>query len=134
MIAPLVPRETETRSRMLTALAEIFGEALTEVRLEGYLAALADVPLPALRLGLQRAAKTCTFFPKPAEIRTAVDEAQTSRVLSSSPAVRGVFCKDCRDVGMRYVSGNVVTRCDCLAHNPVIKQRCARATKYGAER
>jgi hypothetical protein len=54
---------------MLGALAEIFGEGLTETRLEGYLAALGDVETPALALGCQLAIQQLKFFPRVAELR-----------------------------------------------------------------
>lgn len=54
---------------MLQAFAELFAEGMSEVRLEGYLAALEDVPTEALGHGLQRAAQEAKFFPSIAEIR-----------------------------------------------------------------
>lgn len=115
-----------TVARMIAALAEVFGEALTEVRLEGYLAALADVPTEALRAGLQRALKGARFFPKPAEIRAAVDAALTAernlagRVVGDMDPRVWMFCPDCEDAGYVFVEGkwNTVTPCPCRATNP----------------
>lgn len=53
---------------MIAALAKIFGEAMDDIRLEGYLAALEDVPTDALKLGLQRAVRDAKFFPKASEL------------------------------------------------------------------
>lgn len=55
-------------SKALAALAEIFGEALSESRIEGYFLALQDLSLDALTASMAQAAKACKFFPKPAEL------------------------------------------------------------------
>jgi hypothetical protein len=115
-----------TVARMIAALAEVFGEALTEVRLEGYLAALADVPTDALRAGLQRAMKTARFFPRPAELRSAVDAALAAqrnlagRVVGDMDPRVWVHCPDCEDVGWVWLEAKAptVTKCHCYATNP----------------
>lgn len=53
----------------LTALAETFAEPCSVARLEGYFAALEDLPLPAVEAAIQGALRTATFFPRPAELR-----------------------------------------------------------------
>lgn len=144
---------------MIAALAKIFGEAMDDIRLEGYLAALEDVPTPALQAGLRHAARTCQWFPKPAEVRRAVDAALASqRVLEKAreQVVRdddwrvAHHCQICADSGMAYVRrgtqevvphGQVVGShadwavkpCVCRDHNPVIRERCQRVTRYGEE-
>ncbi len=50
-------------------LAEGFGEALTEERLEIYARALADIPQDRLNIAFQRALRERSFFPKVAELR-----------------------------------------------------------------
>lgn len=142
---------------MITALAELLGEALSEVRLEGYLAALEDVPTPALQAGLRHAARTSQWFPKPAELRRAVDAALASqRVLDKAreQVVRdddwrvAHHCTVCADSGLAYVrksDGATVPHsqvvgshadwamrpCVCRERNPVIAQRCGPRA-YGA--
>jgi hypothetical protein len=54
---------------MLTALAEVFGEDVGEVRLAAYVEALSDLERDALRAACQRAVREATFFPRPAELR-----------------------------------------------------------------
>jgi hypothetical protein len=135
---------------MLGALAEVFGEAITDGRMEGYLAALADVPLASLKLGLQHATRTLTWFPKPAELRRAVDAALASQRLLETAKQQVVrdedwrvahHCQLCADSGMAYVrksDGATVPHsqvvgshadwgvrpCVCRERNPVIAQRC----------
>lgn len=53
----------------LGVLAETFGETLTPARLEGYALALRDLPLAEARGAVELALRTCTFFPRPAELR-----------------------------------------------------------------
>ena len=144
---------------MIAALAELFSEVMNDIRLEGYLAALEDVPTPALQAGLRHAARTCQWFPKPAEVRRAVDAALASqRVLDKAreQVVRdddwrvAHHCQICADTGWAYVRrgtqavvpfGQVVGShadwavrpCVCRDHNPVIRERCQRVTRYGEE-
>jgi hypothetical protein len=51
------------------ALAEVMGETLSDVRIAGYWSALDDLTPNDLYAALNDALRTCTFFPKPAEIR-----------------------------------------------------------------
>jgi hypothetical protein len=159
-IATVTHPDGSTVARMLAALSEVFGEPMTEARIEGYLAALADVPVEHLRLGMQQAMKACTFFPKPAELRRAVDTAlialeQSQRFKSQvvedlDPRV-SAFCLDCEDHGMVFSkdrraqidcvpiskvmgSGWWARPCPCRDTNPAIKRRFERQTKrYGSE-
>jgi hypothetical protein len=147
-------------ARMLTALAEVFAIALSDAQLEGYLAALADVPTEHLRLGMQQAMRACTFFPKPAELRRAVDSALLaleqsqrwqSRVVEDLDPRVSSFCLDCEDLGMVFSkdrraqvgcvpisqvmgSGWYTKPCPCRATNPAIKRRYERqAPRYARE-
>lgn len=54
---------------MLTALAQVYGEDIGEVRLEGYVEALREVEVQALRLACQLALQQLKFFPRVAELR-----------------------------------------------------------------
>lgn len=155
----VAPEEDERRIRMLQAFAELFAEGMSEVRLEGYLAALEDVPTDALAQGLRQASRACQFFPKPSEIRAAVDTAlATDRVLAKARAQVvddedwrvAHSCTVCADSGMAYsrkgtraivphsqVTGShadwEMRLCVCRDRNPVIQQRCTRGTRYGVE-
>jgi hypothetical protein len=147
-------------ARMLTALAEVFAIALSDAQLEGYLAALADVPTEHLRLGMQQAMRACTWFPKPAELRRAVDAAllahtqatrwQEQVVDDVDPRVN-MACRDCEDLGLVFSrdrkaqvgcvpisqvmgSGWYAKPCPCRDINPVIKRRYERqASRYARE-
>jgi hypothetical protein len=158
-IATVTHPDRATVARMLAAFSEVFGEPMTETRIEGYLAALADVPTEHLRLGMQQAMRACQFFPKPAELRLAVDTAlialeQSRRfkpqvVEDLDPRV-SAFCLDCEDLGMvfskdrraqidcvpisRVMGSGWYTRpCPCRDTNPAIKRRYERQTKrYGS--
>lgn len=54
----------------IVALGEIFNAQLSPQKQALYFEALRDLPFPAVAQALNDAARTCTWFPKPAEIRT----------------------------------------------------------------
>lgn len=56
----------------LVALADLLDVTLAETRIEGYFKALADLPIETVEAALDVCARSCKFFPKPAEIREAV--------------------------------------------------------------
>lgn len=58
----------EFRRRLIT-LSELFDVKLSPQRQALYFEALRDVPFADVATGLNQAAKLCTFFPKPAEVR-----------------------------------------------------------------
>lgn len=58
----------EFRNR-LVVLAELFDIKLAATRQALYFEALRDLPFPAVATALNQAAKSCTFFPRPAELR-----------------------------------------------------------------
>lgn len=58
----------EFRNR-LVVLGELFDAKLSPAKLALYFEALRDVPFMQVARALNQAAKTCTFFPKPAELR-----------------------------------------------------------------
>lgn len=157
-IAPAPVSDREQRAKMLTALAEVFGEDIGVTRLAAYIQALSDVPLDSLRLGLQHAVKAQTFFPKPAELRRAVDHALNAQAVLARARAQIVedtdwrlarFCTVCEDSGMAYVKRGThdivphaqvhgsqadwqMQPCVCRDHNPAIRRRCG-APKYGAD-
>jgi len=53
---------------MLTALAQVYGEDIGEVRLTGYVEALDGLACDAIQLGCQRALRESKFFPQAAEL------------------------------------------------------------------
>lgn len=58
----------------LTALAEVFDKKSTEVMINTYAAALADVPIDQITVACQRAIRECRWFPKPVELRELAGE------------------------------------------------------------
>jgi len=54
-------------------LAETLGEPFSKLRIEGYWIALNDLPIEAVQTAILCRLKTATFFPKPAEIRAAIE-------------------------------------------------------------
>lgn len=64
----------------LALLAEVLAEPMTPTRLVGYRAALNDLVFDDLAAALNDCAKTCVFFPKPAEIRDRVKVARQLRL------------------------------------------------------
>ena len=63
------PRDRESFAVLLGGLAEIFGESVSEVRAEGYFAALEDLSLASVRGAVETAVRTARTFPKPADLR-----------------------------------------------------------------
>jgi len=78
-----------------------------------YFRALADVPAQLLASAVERAAKSCTFMPKPGELRTFAEDARTALF----KAHQYVGCADCEDSrGWRtvtYPDGARQERCPC---------------------
>lgn len=56
--------------RRLVILSELFDLKLSATRQALYFEALRDIPFDAVAQALNQAARSCTFFPKPAELRT----------------------------------------------------------------
>ena len=64
---------------MLGTLAEVFGEPLSDTRVEAYFRALSDLPLDAMKLAGERVIRTARWFPKPVEFREAVEGSPEER-------------------------------------------------------
>lgn len=63
------PELNEAQLGVLRQLADMFGYKLTEDRIRWFDVALGDLPVENVMVALNRAALTCKFFPKPAELR-----------------------------------------------------------------
>lgn len=63
-----VTDSVEFRNR-LVVLGELFDAKLSAAKLALYFEALRDVPFPLVARAMNQAAKACTWFPKPAELR-----------------------------------------------------------------
>lgn len=63
-------KDSEEFFRRLELLRELFDAKFSEAKALLYFEALKDLPFDAVLHGLNQAAKSCTFMPRPAEIRT----------------------------------------------------------------
>ena len=86
-----------------------------------YYRALADVPAPLLQAAVDRAGKSCTFLPRPSELRQFADEARTALLAANAFASCGV----CSDQGWTETEIDGVkrqVRCRCwTAHQQKIQ-------------
>ncbi|MEO8679238.1 MAG: hypothetical protein ABI665_09345 [Vicinamibacterales bacterium] len=64
------PSDKPAFLKALVTLSELFGKPLSPAVQVLYFDALVDVDAAALRRAMNTAAQTCTFMPKPAELRT----------------------------------------------------------------
>jgi len=94
-------------------LAEAFGEALTEERMEIYARALSDIPQDRLDLAFQRALQERTFFPKVAELRALAlassDEGKKVEANAAWEYVNQYLRKWGVDLLPLYSNGKVIT-------------------------
>lgn len=60
-------------AKALFALGETFNEPVSEIRAEGYFAALNDYDLQQVTGSIRHALKASKFFPKPAELREFIE-------------------------------------------------------------
>lgn len=65
----MTPADFSAFAHHLGGVAVTLRESLTVECIEGYFAALADLPIEAIIEGCRRANRECTYFPKPAELR-----------------------------------------------------------------
>lgn len=56
----------------MLGLGEVYGESVSDTRMELYFAALVDLPLESIRAAATVHVRTQKFFPRPAELREAV--------------------------------------------------------------
>lgn len=75
----MTDHDAEVFVTKLAILAEVFNEPMSPTRLVGYRAALNDLVFDDVAAALNDCAKTCVFFPKPAEIRERVKVARQLR-------------------------------------------------------
>jgi hypothetical protein len=69
----MTPADAPRFAKLLGALAETFDETLSTLRIEIYFRALADLDLDVVERAVTDAARTLTFFPRPAELRASVE-------------------------------------------------------------
>ena len=76
-------------------LAETMGEPVSDIRAEGYFAALSDLPFEAVKAAVLTAVRTCRFFPKPVELLELV----TGTVGDAADAAWGEVIREVQTVG-----------------------------------
>jgi hypothetical protein len=113
--------------RMILSTAEIYSESLSDDRAMAYIEALIDVPIEDLGLGIQRHIRTSKWFPKPAELREAVDRERAANQPSTDIRAhlhQPPICARCDDSGWVFVAERTnqaqptVKRCACYTRNP----------------
>lgn len=91
---------------------------LDDPTMEVYWESLKDIPIGELTAALDHLTKHAAgFFPKPGEIRAAVDALPRPPAL---PPAEDVHCAACGDTCW-LMEGATVTRCDCWPTNPVYR-------------
>lgn len=65
----MTPDDAQNFLGRLNALAELFDAKCSEVKQQLYFEALKDLPLWVVQEAMSKAAQTCTFMPKPVELR-----------------------------------------------------------------
>lgn len=64
---------------LMLGIGETYGEPVSDARMEIYFAALVDLDLAAIRAAATEHVRTSKFFPRPAELREAVDGSADDR-------------------------------------------------------
>lgn len=77
------------------ALAETFNETISAVRTEAYFNALDDFSMAQINGAVLMALRTCTFFPKPVELRTLI----TGKSEDNADAAWAELIREVRRVG-----------------------------------
>jgi hypothetical protein len=76
-------------------LGDTFNEPVTELRIEGYFAALNDFEMQDINVAVRHAMRTCKFFPKPVELREMI----AGNAEDAADAAWGAVLKEIRRVG-----------------------------------
>lgn len=69
----MTQRERGAFAELMVGIGEVYGEAISEARMELYFSALADLDLGAIRQAATAHVRAQKFFPRPAELREAID-------------------------------------------------------------
>jgi hypothetical protein len=69
----MTARDGPTFATELTMLAEVFGERMSEARMNAYFAALEEFCIEDIQGACRRAIQTSRFFPRPAELIEALE-------------------------------------------------------------
>lgn len=93
----------------MALLAEVFGEQLSETRLEIYFADLRHFDLEHVRMGIRLARATRKFFPRIADIAECVDEAVEARVQAHAAASRQLVAPGTARLSAMQSAGQLVS-------------------------
>jgi hypothetical protein len=88
-------QDTDRFGIVITGLAEVFGESLSDPRIEAYFQALEDLPIESIERAAKILLGSSRFFPKPVEIREAIAGTPTDRADSAWR----IFVKLCVEEG-----------------------------------
>lgn len=69
----MTEQDREGFALLMLGIGETYGESVSDARMELYFAALADLELAELRAAATAHVRTSKFFPRPAELREAID-------------------------------------------------------------
>lgn len=80
-------------TKAITVLAESLGGDLSAGSMQAYFRALDDLPIEQVEYAMGQCLKSCRFFPKPVEIREAVQGSEADQALSAWQQVENAFKK-----------------------------------------
>jgi hypothetical protein len=66
-------------AELMVGIGEAYGESVSDARMEIYFAALADLPIEAIRTAATIHVRASKFFPRAAELREAIDGSSDDR-------------------------------------------------------
>ena len=75
----MTKQDREGFATLMLGIGETYGESVSDVRIEVYFAALADLDLADVRQAATVLVRTQKFFPRPSELREAVNGSQDDR-------------------------------------------------------
>ena len=91
----MTDHDSLTFVRLMNALGETFNEHVSEVRTEAYFDALRDLDIAQVQQAVRQALASCTFFPKPVELR----ELLTGSAADNADAAWAELIREVRRVG-----------------------------------
>lgn len=89
----MIENDWDTFAKAMTVLAESLGGDLSAGSMQAYFRALDDLPIEQVEYGMSECLKSCRFFPKPVEIREAVEGSSGDQALSAWQQVEQAFKK-----------------------------------------
>lgn len=84
----MTQRDRQSFAALMLAVGEVYGESVSDARMELYFAALADLDLGTISGAVEAHMRAQKFFPRPSEIREAIDGSAEDRAEVAWTAVR----------------------------------------------